>query len=365
MLVYSVLIGVSSITLFLNHRGRYRYAVIIQLIMLNVVIFYFSLFGSSLYQNHLFFMICCLGALAMFEFEERKRAYFFVVLSFLLFIISYFDPFFIVGKEYNAPAAINFLLTLFISVMVVVFIMKLYHHAERTAEKKNSQLLKVNHELDRFVYSASHELRAPLSSIMGLIELTGKSDDLDEIRSYLKHMRTSVENLDNVIKEIIDFSKNTNLVIKKEPVNLLRLVAEILESRRSTSIAGNIFIHNNIPPDTEIVTDDDRLKVVLRNLIDNSFSFHDETKEKRFVSIQAHRDTDFVKISIQDNGQGIAKEHLHRIYDMFYRANEKSRGAGLGLYVAKETLTRLGGKIELETEITIGSTFTVVLPSQA
>ena len=116
-----------------------------------------------------------------------------------------------------------------------------------------------------------------------------------------------------------------------------------------------------ISHDFEILVDANRLKVILANLISNAIRYADLTKTNPHILIEAKEDDTNTKIEVKDNGQGIAAEHHSKIYDMFYRASHNSKGSGLGLYIVKETLMRLGGSIELTSEVGEGSTFTVCL----
>lgn len=228
------------------------------------------------------------------------------------------------------------------------------------AKRKNEELKKVNIELDRFVYSVSHDLRSPLSSIQGLINIAKLSHDQNEIRHILSMIQDRVNSQEHFIKEIIDYSRNSRTETRRDPVDLDALVREIVNTLRFSLHADRIDFKIAIESETILLSDRTRLTVVLSNLIGNAIKYHDFSKPDPFVEI-GFRSGDSV-LYIADNGSGIESRHQERIFDMFYRASEASKGSGLGLFITKETITRLGGTITVSSEPGKGSTFDVHLP---
>ena len=110
-------------------------------------------------------------------------------------------------------------------------------------------------------------------------------------------------------------------------------------------------------------TDSMRLKIVLSNLIDNSLKYRDEKKEKPFIRIEAAERDDVKLIIVKDNGVGIDQAYLDKIFHMFFRASENSKGSGLGLYIVKETLGKINGSIQVESSLGSGTTFMVRIPA--
>ncbi len=235
--------------------------------------------------------------------------------------------------------------------------------AEQQIRLQNDLLAKANDELDRFVYSASHDLRAPLSSLLGLISIAEKTDSQEEIMLCLEMMKKRVVTMEGFIKEITDYSRNSRLRVERQPVLVRSLVQEIVESLKYTRGAERIRIDLDMDPDLTFTTDPGRLKVILNNLIANAIKYHDLTKEDPYIRLKASANGKSNEISVSDNGQGIPREHVNHIFDMFYRASENSDGSGLGLYIVKETLTKLSGTIHVESEFQKGSVFRVELPT--
>ena len=232
-----------------------------------------------------------------------------------------------------------------------------------TIEKANVELKKVNSELDKFVYSASHDLRAPLSSILGLINISRIDASSQRKEEYLGLIERSIRKLDTFINEIIDFSRNARTEIAVVEILFEKLVTEIIDNVKyldeKSRIKGTVEVNGAIA----FFTDDKRLAMVLTNLVANAFRYHDPKKESPFIAVSIHVDTHQAVITVADNGLGIAPEHIKNIFKMFYRGTESSSGSGLGLYIATEAIEKIKGKISVTSMVGEGSTFTVVIPN--
>jgi PAS domain S-box-containing protein len=235
--------------------------------------------------------------------------------------------------------------------------------AEEKIIEQNVLLAKANKELDRFVYSASHDLRSPLSSILGLINLMEKANDKNEAQTYLGLMRGRIKVLDDFIKEIVSYSQNARLEVENKTFNLHRFATEVVDNLKFAEEAKDLDIVINCPMDLMVYTDARRLNVILNNLIGNAIKYKDASKLKPFVVIDAKSISSGCEICIKDNGIGISENHLPKIFDMFYRASDKSYGSGLGLYIVKETMEKMGGTISVESQHHQGSLFKLSLVS--
>lgn len=236
--------------------------------------------------------------------------------------------------------------------------------AEKELALKNIQLAKTNEELDRFVYSASHDMRAPLSSLLGLIFIAERSTDHEETKDLFERMKSRVRVMEGFIKEVTDYSRNARQEIARQEVKIKDLVTGVVDTLLYTQQQkANIQIQ--IPSDRVVVSDLYRLKIILNNLIQNSIKYSDPNKANKEIIISTDINESQWSITVRDNGVGISKEHLGRIFEMFYRASEHSDGSGLGLYIVKETLDKLGGTVTVESEVGKGSTFKVTFQSKA
>jgi PAS domain S-box-containing protein len=235
--------------------------------------------------------------------------------------------------------------------------------AEEQIREQNELLAKANTELDRFVYSVSHDLRAPLSSILGLISIAEKTESQQEVKSIMLMMRERIDALEKFIRDIIDYSRNSRIDIVHEPVNLSDLVLEIINGLKFTDEMGVVSIHINIPENYVIASDKLRLRIILNNLLSNALKYHDKKKPQSFVSVKVQSKNSHVQVSVEDNGLGIHPERLPRIFDMFYRASEAAKGSGLGLYIARETVKKMGGEISVQSTYGEGTTFLIEIPA--
>jgi signal transduction histidine kinase len=228
-------------------------------------------------------------------------------------------------------------------------------------KKQNTILLNTNSELDKFVYSASHDLRAPLSSLKGLIEIAKEEQDLEVIQSYLSLMKESLDKQDEFIHEIIDFSRNKRTEITKQPVNLAKTIDQVIRHHGYMPNANDIQITTDIRLET-IPSDPLRIEIILNNLVSNAIKYSDEKKEKMTIHIRTYLENHHAIMEIIDNGIGIKKENLRNIFKMFYVTQNDNKGTGLGLYIAHETITKLRGTIHVESRIYEGTKFTLQIP---
>jgi len=228
-------------------------------------------------------------------------------------------------------------------------------------EQMNLKLRKVNGELDSFVYSASHDLRSPLASLLGLIELTRR--DPGNVELYLDKMQSSVKKLDTFIGDIIDFSSNDRKEIQISTIKFSSLIENILAELDYMDIDDKIKVNIDVKSRGRFQNDKRRVAIILRNLISNALKYSDLNKEQPTVDILVEHNTIHAEIVVKDNGIGIDRKDIKDIFNMFYRATEFSSGSGLGLYIVKETVEKLQGNITIESSLNVGSTFKVLLPN--
>jgi len=303
---------------------------------------------------------------ALLGYHQLKLSIFFISISVILFLIAYWvDLDFLPERQYTElylriSYTINFLVTLICSAAILYYLMDVNHYSEKAILEKNEQLEKANAELDRFVYSASHDLRAPLSSLLGLIEVARV--DPKGVVKYMRMMKSRIHDMDAFIKEIINYSRNSRIEVVQRPLNLKNTTDDIANELNFMEQVQMISIKNQIPDEMVVQSDPTRLKIVLSNLIINAIKYQNKHENHPYVKIQAQKDDKGTAIWVSDNGIGIEIEHLDKIFNMFYRAHESSKGSGLGLYIVKETVAKLGGEVRVESVVGSGSTFWIYLP---
>lgn len=230
-------------------------------------------------------------------------------------------------------------------------------------EDTNNTLAKAVQELDRFVYSASHDLGAPLKSILGLVNLAKMENENENLGLYLNYIEESILKQEDVITSLIQYSKNSRIEIDKEPIDLYDFIGQIVDELKYMPGFGEVTLNNNLPKGTIVESDSLRLKMILSNLISNSVKYRNNGVEECFVQLDFESQDHYWFLSIEDNGQGISEEYHDKIFNMFYRANKGSEGSGLGLFIVQEAVQVLGGTITLSSSENKGSKFKLRFPS--
>lgn len=232
-----------------------------------------------------------------------------------------------------------------------------------TESKMIEEELKIrNIELNNFVYKVSHDLRAPLSSIKGLIALqkiTDKSEDID----FPDMMEKSVNKLDNFIRDILSHSRNLNTNPESVQINFHKIITHCFEElaflNNYNLIEKNVIIGGEIYYGDEV-----RLNEIFRNLISNSIKYANPSQSRKFLNINIQTTRKEAVITIEDNGVGIDRRIQNKVFEMFFRGHASSEGSGIGLYIVKQAVQKLNGSIFLESETNRGAKFTVRLPNQ-
>lgn len=370
--VYLFLFAMPIASLFQLRRRRYNQAKITLMISTNLVIFWTAIIDPFETGVFLFFIPTGIGAFAMLGFSQNKTGFLLTLLTAVLFLVAYTTDL----RLFDLPRppenyimisfVFNYFISLTISVLIVYFQMNLNKASEDDliqkeifASQKNSELQKVNEELDRFVYSVSHDLRSPLSSILGLINIARLTEDRHELNEILSMIKGRVNSQDHFIREIIDYSRNARTETTIEPINLYQLIDEVILSLKYHSEADRIEFRNLVPPNLTIHSDHIRLRVIISNLVGNSIKYHDYYKAKPFIEVRVDPEG---AISVEDNGSGMSVHHQEKIFQMFYRGSDKSTGSGLGLFITREAVTKLGGQISVKSTHGEGSVFRVVIP---
>lgn len=231
---------------------------------------------------------------------------------------------------------------------------------------QNKELVKVNQELDSFVYSVSHNLRSPLLSVLGLINILNTEGDLNgKAWPLINMMERSVLQLDKTLKDIVEYSHNSHNEIERTKIDWQALIDHTWSNFNHLDQLNQIDKKIDINGSKPFFSDSYRISVLFRNLISNAIHYWDETKEKPIIAISVSVDEEQAMLVVEDNGVGVDAALTPKVFDMFYRANEKSVGAGLGLYVAREIVNRLKGSIAFNSDFKKGTRVVVTVPNNA
>ena len=219
-----------------------------------------------------------------------------------------------------------------------------------------------NDELDNFVYKVSHDLRAPLSSILGLVHLAKLPGNTDDISQYMKIIGQKVAGLDHFISDVLSHSKNLKRAVETERVDFGRLIEQTVSDLNYLQGAADVeFIVDTDPG--EFYSDPWRISEIFRNLVSNAIKYRQQGGKPR-VTVNIQIEDDLARIIFTDNGIGIEKQKLDRVFEMFYRATEQSDGSGIGLYIVKNAVEKLGGTVRIESTVGVGTTFHIDLPNR-
>ncbi len=215
-----------------------------------------------------------------------------------------------------------------------------------------------------FISSVSHELRTPLTAIKGWAE-TMKMGDTPDFRTFEKGMSVIIresERLTGIVEELLDFSRiqSGRMVINMERIDLLAELDDAIYMLRERALnEGKHLIYDEpefVPP---VQGDKNRIRQVFINVIDNALKY---TPESGVIGIEVKSDDDNIQIIISDNGCGIPAEHLPKVRDKFYKANQTQRGSGIGLAVVDEIMNLHNGSLDIESTENVGTTVILTFP---
>ena len=225
------------------------------------------------------------------------------------------------------------------------------------------ELQKVNFELDSFIYHASHDLRSPLRSIIGLIEVYRLENNEKVKRECIEKIEGSAKRLDHLVMELLSISRNDRINDPHREINFLVEINNSVSSYFSCSNNQGLEILTDVKQPVKFTSDLTRVRIILNNLISNAIKYHCPEKERSYILVEVEANEKFARLKVEDNGEGIEPNKVPHIFDMFYRATERSEGSGLGLYIVKRVAQKLNAKIEVDSEELEGTTFTVTIPN--
>jgi signal transduction histidine kinase len=235
---------------------------------------------------------------------------------------------------------------------------------QTTLENQNEALTKANKELDYFFYAVSHDLRSPLTSVLGLIELMKMENDPTQINNYLSLQESSIKKMNDFIFDIIHIAKNARQELEVDSISFNSIIQDIIAQHEFNDDSQQIEKIVTVDQKNEFFGDATRLKIVLNNLISNAIHYSNLTQEKSIIKISVVTNLNEAIIKIWDNGIGIPKEFQQKVFDMFFRGNNEKPGTGLGLYMVHEIIHKMNGTIELKSELNHFTEFILHIPQK-
>ncbi len=312
------------------------------------------------------------------DYHKRYLYYFHILHPVVLIAVLFATDFSLLAdtkislNQSKVMAEFNLITSLFLSYYIVNLRVRFGKRSEEKYEvlvqdlnKQNVQLQKINNELDRFVYSVSHDLRAPIASSLGLVELSKAETNVEKLLQYNLLKEKTLRRLDDYVNSLLNFSRNYRVEVVREKIDFRKIIEECIELNRPYGNNGSkLVVKIDLNEGVDFIGDGLRIRIILNNLISNALKYHDEGAQEQLIALAVYTDQSKAVIKVRDNGIGIDTDKLPNVFDMFYRASETAKGSGLGLYITKEVVEKMGGKISVDSIVGSGTAFTVELPNQ-
>jgi PAS domain S-box-containing protein len=230
---------------------------------------------------------------------------------------------------------------------------------------KNAELIRINTDLDNFIYTASHDLKSPIANIEGLTttltkKLTTKFTLDDEQNRILSMIAGSVNRLKSTISDLTEIAKAQKEDEEKEIVSVSKVIEEVTTDLDKLIVDKQVVLDKRLEID-EITIAPKNLRSIIYNLLSNAIKYRSQDRTPEII-IETKRLNKYMVIQVADNGIGIAENSLPKVFTMFKRFHTHVEGTGIGLYIVKRIVDNAGGKIEVESRVDIGTTFKVYLP---
>lgn len=235
----------------------------------------------------------------------------------------------------------------------------------REIEKAQSQnqirqeLISTNRQLKTLVYSITHDLRAPLMSLLGLVDIARSGEGIGQEEFY-KLVERSISRMDEHIKTTLDYYRNQSQEVEHIQIHLPGLIHSIVEMHRNQNKIVQFEVQHN--GQETIVTDPLRLKIALFNLVSNAIKYGNKGLDKYLVKIISSCQNNSLELDVIDYGPGIDPKDHERIFNQFVLDAEADKSTGLGLYLVKDAMHKIGGSVKLKSEPGKGSTFSLHIP---
>lgn len=237
------------------------------------------------------------------------------------------------------------------------------YDTRKTLHEKNETLQKAYTELDKFVYSVSHDLRSPLMSILGIANLAELDVTDTKSLEYFKSVKGMVNKLDGYIHQIIDQYKGAHGNELLDVIDFSELINDIIESIKYHPMAKDVRFEVEVNQDSKFVSNALNVQTILSNLISNAFKYQRDEERDKYVKITADIANDVAIIKVKDNGVGIKDEKIKEVFNMFYQTKTKNSGSGLGLFIVKDAVEKVKGKIDLSSDYGNGTEVTLTIPT--
>lgn len=310
------------------------------------------------------------------------------LLIIIVFVVNTFPPagYTIPGKGIIPGGVALIAVIVFIFLLLYLFVgqvLALHRKAELKLQQQNlelemrlstctsgfaeneQRLNKKVEELNSFMYKATHDLRSPLASVIGLVHIAeSEAGDPEALRSYFKMIHKSMNSMEKLLLDLVSITYVSQSALKPEKIGFDAITGDILDALSHYPDFEKIVVSRNISEKAVFYSDRRLLYSVLQNLIDNAIKYrrmNDSIIPKLVITIESSIES--VIINICDNGIGIPPKAHEKVFDMFYRATSVASGTGLGLYIVKGSVEKMKGRVLLKNLVSGGTSIYVTLPN--
>lgn len=230
-------------------------------------------------------------------------------------------------------------------------------------KQKKEELERKNAELDAFVYKVAHDLRGPISSLMGLYNIVELDIEDPAAMAYFKMYNQHIHRLNDILLDFINLIQIKEKKIETVSIDLTTMVSQCIESFKFLPAYQKIDFQVTIEDVGSVMTDKSTMNTIIQNLIENAIKYSRPDNDP-FVRVDIAKDesSEAINIKVEDNGIGIREKNRAKIFDMFFREYHKIQGTGLGLYLLKCAVEKLSGKITFDSKEGVGTTFVISVP---
>jgi PAS domain S-box-containing protein len=230
-------------------------------------------------------------------------------------------------------------------------------------KQSREESLRLAQDLSTFLYMASHDLKGPLASVIGLTNIARNDIEDPKAIEYLNLIQECTLKLDRSLMNFLKIIRIKDNIISNAPIDLNLLIEDILASLKHQITFANTEFQINNSLKSEFCSDEDIVRSMIQNLVENSVKYQTRNR-KLLVKIEIWEDASNRFISVDDNGRGIDQKIKDKIFNIFYRGDASSKGSGLGLYIVKCAVEKLEGSVAVESKEEGGALFTLTIPKK-
>jgi signal transduction histidine kinase len=233
----------------------------------------------------------------------------------------------------------------------------------KTSIQKETGKAEVHKIIEKFIYSCSHDLRAPISTIQGLVRIAEYYPNHEETHKCMEMIEACTQKMDKVIRSLEEYMINAQRETQKEEVDGSELIEQVVDQYEEQLTGKGIKVLTELNIAAPWVTDRHSAYQIVKHLFANAVTFSDAEKTERKILIRINATKYNSSIEVIDNGLGIADGDQERIFDVFFRGSSQSEGMGMGLFLVNHISQKISAKLTFNSIPKMGSCFRVSIPN--